>query len=290
MKKILITGKHSYIGESVEAYLLKDSHYTIDTLDMLDSTWKKHDFSAYDVVFHVAGIAHSDNGKISEEREKIYYKVNTDLAVEVAFKARNEGVTQFIYMSSMSVYGNSSNIGEKKMITLNTKPNPVNAYGKSKLLAEEYIIHMDSPDFRVVVLRPPMIYGKNSRGNYKTLSNLAIKLSVFPEIENKRSMLYVENLCEFVRLMITNNERGIFMPQNKEYTQTSHMVSLIAHCHNKNIVMTKKFNFILKLMSKYTTLVNKAFGNLAYEQSMSSYKEPYQVIDFEDSIKRTEEI
>ena len=104
MKRILITGANSYIGTSFEKYLEKwPEKYQVDTVDMIDGSWREKDFSGYDVVYHVAGIAHSDNGKISPEREKLYYAVNTTLAVETAKKAKAEGVKQFIFMSSASV-------------------------------------------------------------------------------------------------------------------------------------------------------------------------------------------
>ena len=159
MKKILITGANSYIGTSLEKYLSQwPKDYQIDTIDMVDGSWKNKDFSSYDVVFHVAGIAHSDTGKISKEKEKLYRSVNTDLTIETAKKAKSEGIKQFIFMSSAIVYGNSAPIGKKKIITKDTVPSPANAYGDSKLQAEKGIIPLMDDKFKVVVLRPPMIY------------------------------------------------------------------------------------------------------------------------------------
>ena len=134
MKKVLITGANSYIGISVENYLKNYSdEYIIDTVDMIDGSWRNKDFSEYDTVFHVAGIAHSDNGKISAEKEKLYYAVNTDLTVETAKKAKAEGVKQFIFMSSAIVYGDSAPIGKSKVITKDTPVSPANCYGDSKV-------------------------------------------------------------------------------------------------------------------------------------------------------------
>lgn len=287
--KILITGANSYIGTSFETYMKAYPEHQVDTLDMLDGHWVNHGFSNYDVVFHVAGIAHSDNGKISKEQANLYYKVNTDLAETVACKAKNEGVKQFIYMSSMIVYGSSAPIGQSKMITRDTRTNPENAYGDSKLQAENRLLPMQSDRFNVVVLRPPMIYGKESKGNYPTLSKYAKKLPVFPDIYNQRSMLYIENLCEFVRLMIVNHEQGIFFPQNAEYTKTSEMVQLIAQTNGHTIKLTKLFNSALKVSASLANVVNKVFGNLTYDMELSIYHTPYQLIDFETSIQRTEQ-
>ena len=122
MKKILITGAGSYIGTSFENYINTNfpDEYTVDTVDMIGGGWKEKDFSPYDAVFHVAGIAHSDNGKISPEKEKLYYSVNTELTSAAAEKAKSDGVHQFIFMSSAIVYGNSAPIGKTKIITADT--------------------------------------------------------------------------------------------------------------------------------------------------------------------------
>jgi len=290
MKRILITGANSYIGTSVEAYLAKwPDRYQVETVDMIDGSWREKRFSAYDVVFHVAGIAHSDNGRISAEKEKLYYAVNTDLTVETAKKAKADGAGQFIFMSSAIVYGDSAPLGKQKRITRETPVSPANCYGDSKVKAEEGILPLNDADFRVVVLRPPMIYGKGSKGNYPVLSKLARKLPVFPYVENRRSMLYIENLCEFVRLMIEHEEQGIFWPQNAEYSNTSELVRAIAAAHGKRIVLIKGFTWALKILSLATGLVNKAFGSLAYDMEMSRYPVEYRVATLEESIEKTEE-
>ncbi len=291
MIRILITGANSYIGTSFANYLAQPEFtgkYQVDTLDMIGDSWRSYDFSKYDSVYHVAGIAHSDNGKISEERAKLYYAVNTDLTVECARKAKDSGVKQFIFMSSAIVYGDSAPIGKPKFITHDTPVNPANCYGDSKVQAENGIRPLDCDSFKVVILRPPMIFGRESKGNYPLLSKLARKLPIFPKVENKRSMLYIGNLVEFVRLMIENGEHGTFWPQNPQYSNTSEVISLIAKAHNKRCVLIPGFGWALKLLSHATGLVNKAFGNLAYYQSMSVYKEPYQKFSLQEAIERTE--
>ena len=284
MKRVLITGKNSYIGTSLENWLMREpDKYKVDTVDMKDGSWKEKDFSQYDVVFHVAGIAHVSS---DPKMEDLYYKVNRDLTIETAEKAKAEGVKQFIFMSSIIVYGDSSS--SKRVIDRNTIPTPSNFYGNSKLQAEEGIKHLESDDFKIVVLRPPMIYGKGSKGNYPKLAKAAQKLPVFPNIDNERSMLHIDNLCEFIKLMIDNKESGLFFPQNKEYVKTSEMVKLIAEVHGKKIWMTRIFNPVLRLMFGIG-IVNKVFGNLVYEQSMSDYdKVNYRIRLFEESIELTE--
>jgi len=291
MKKILITGANSYIGMSFENHLKQwPDRYQVDTVDMVGNAWREKSFSGYDAVYHVAGIAHSDYGKISQERAELYYRVNTHLAVETAEKAKADGVKQFIFMSSASVYGESAPIGKDKVITRSTPVSPVNSYGDSKVQAEKGIQPLQDENFKVAVLRPPMIYGRGCKGNYSTLTKLAKKLPVFPYVDNQRSMLYIENLVEFVRLVVDNEEQGIFWPQNNEYTNTSEMVKMIAQVHDKRVVMVKGLNWALKLMSHVTGLVNKAFGSLCYDHEMSRYKQDYCVMNLEDSIRETEEV
>ena len=289
MKRILITGANSYLGTSLERHLSNwPDQYRVDTLDMIGDTWREKDFSKYDVVYHVAGIAHADTKKVSEERKAFYYKINTELAIETAKKAKAEGVGQFIFMSSAIVYGDSAPIGKKKMITRETVPSPANFYGDSKLQAENGILPLQTEAFSVVILRPPMIYGKGSKGNYPLLARLATKLPIFPYVKNERSMLYVENLIEFVRLMIENNERGIFWPQNEVYANTSELVKLIAEVHGKKIFLVRGFRIPLKILSFATGLVNKAFGSFTYDMTLSDYKENYRIYDFGSSVRRTE--
>ena len=171
MKKVLITGANSYIGTSFENYVKE--HYAgelqVDTVDMIDGSWREKDFSGYDTVFHVAGLAHADVGNVSEEVKKKYYAINTDLTIETAKKAKAEGVGQFVFMSSIIVYGESAGIGKQRVITKDTPLTPANFYGDSKVKAEEGIGKLDDESFKVVILRPPMIYGKGSKGNYPLL-------------------------------------------------------------------------------------------------------------------------
>lgn len=286
MKKILITGANSYIGTSFEKWVKQwQKNYLVDTVDMIDGTWREKSFSGYDVVFHVAGIAHVST---DPNMEDLYYKVNRDLTIETAKKAKAEGVKQFIFMSSIIVYGDSSHINHKRVIDKNTVPEPSNFYGKSKLQAEEGIIPLQDENFNVVVIRPPMIFGKGSKGNYPKLAKMAQKLPIFPNVKNERSMLHIDNLCEFIRLMIVNEERGIFFPQNREYVGTSELVKFVAEAHGKRIVLTRIFNPLLKFMGCFAGQVNKAFGNLVYEKSMSEYKVEYRIRDLNEAVRVTE--
>lgn len=276
MKRVLITGKNSYIGTSLKNWLMREpKKYKVDTINMKDRSWKVVDFRPYDVVFHVAGIAHI---KETSDNQDLYYKVNRDLSYETAQKAKQDGVDQFIFLSSMSVYGVTNGVIDK-----NTLLKPNSAYGKSKIEAEKLISNLQDDSFIVSILRPPMVYGKGCRGNYLRLARLALKTPIFPNIDNKRSMIYIDNLSEFVKQLIDNMSGGLFFPQNVEYVNTSEMVRMIAEVHGKKIVMTKLFNPLLRLLDVST--VNKVFGDLVYNMSISSN---ISLVPFFETIKETE--
>lgn len=294
MKRILITGAESYIGTSFEAWLKKPEFtgvYQVDTVDMRGDGWKQKDFSGYDTVFHVAGIAHADIGRVTEEQKKLYYAVNCDLAVETARKAKNEGVKQFIYMSSIIVYGEGSSVRKKRAITRETKPSPSNFYEDSKWKAEKKLRPLSDETFHVAILRPPMIYGEGCKGNYQTLRKIALRCPVFPDFPNERSMLYIWNLCEFVRLLADSGQRGLFFPQNKEYSKTSDIIRQVGEANRKKIWMTKLFNpcVILGGMfpGKIGGMVNKAFGSLVYEYQ-EYFDNRYQHYTLEESTRKIE--
>lgn len=298
-KKVLITGAGSYIGQSFINYAKKNypDNFEIEELDLMETSWKNVSFSKYDIVYHVAGIAHADVGKVSEETKEKYYKVNTDLTVEVAKKAKEDGVREFIFMSSMIIYGESAPYGKKKVIDENTVPMPANFYGDSKLQADVAVRTLADEKFKVIVLRPPMIYGKGSKGNYPILAKIARKLPVFPNVNNERSMLHIDNLCEFlcqIMLVRENNDNAIVLiPQNAEWIKTSAMVKEIANVSGKNIIELKVLKPAViigsKIPGKIGGIVNKAFGNNCYAHNISVYSDiDYQKITLKESIKLTE--
>lgn len=298
-KKVLITGAGSYIGQSFIEYAQKHYHdnFEIEELDLKDESWKEKDFSNYDIIYHVAGIAHADVGNVSDETKKKYYEVNTGLAVAVAEKAKQEGVKTFIFMSSMIVYGESAPYGKRKVIDATTVPHPANFYGDSKLQADVAVRNLADGNFKVIVLRPPMIYGKGSKGNYPTLSKLAKKLLVFPDVDNERSMLYIDNFCEFLsQIMLLKEVKEnaiVLIPQNAEWTKTSQMVKEIAEVDGKHIkelkIMTSVVAIGGRVPGKIGGLVNKAFGNNCYDYKVSDYEGiDYQTVSLHDSIEKTE--
>lgn len=264
IKNILITGKNSYIGTSLERLLMREpDKYKVDTVDMKDGSWKEKDFSSYDVVFHVAAVVHQ---KEQPEMKELYFKVNRDLPIDVAKKAKVDGASQFIFMSTMAVYGEEGKLGQEVVINRNTSVNPKNFYGVSKIEAETELKKLNDDSFSVVVLRPPMVYGPNCPGNYARLEKLAVKSPIFPYIENKRSMLHIDKLCQSVKEYIDEEAQGVYLPQDDEYVNTSLMVKELAEKNGKSIHLSKTAGIVIKLIGKRINLINKVFGNLVYEK------------------------
>ncbi len=298
MKKILITGANSYIGNVFRQYMdayqaeHQESRWLIDSISLRDDAWEQASFAGYHTILHMAGIAHADVGKVSEEGRAQYYRVNRDLAVRAAKKARAEGVRQFVYMSSVIIYGDSAPVGRQKHITADTAPVPANFYGDSKYQAETELQKLTTAVFQVAIVRAPMIYGKGSRGNFPMLFKLAKRTPVFPDIQNQRSMLYVENLAEFIRLLTEAGTGGIFYPQNVEYVSTAEMVRLIGKALGRKIRLWRLLNLpvrlAVKMPGKIGAMAGKAFGSLTIDKGLSNQGiTDYQIYSLEESIKRS---
>ncbi|MUK87414.1 NAD-dependent epimerase/dehydratase family protein [Ornithinibacillus sp. L9] len=264
MKKILITGKNSYVGMSLEKWLGNNpDSYSMDSISLRDDSWKEKDFSEYDVVFHVAAVVHK---KERPEMETLYFEVNRDLSVEVAKRAKVAGVKQFIFMSTMAVYGEEGKLGQEVVINRKTPVNPKTFYGFSKVEAEAELNKLNVDNFRVVVLRPPMVYGPNCPGNYAMLEKIAEKSPVFPMIENKRSMLHIDKLCQSIKEYIDNEVEGLYFPQDDEYVNTCLMVKELAGKNGKSIHLSRVAGMVIEVIGKRVNLINKVFGNLVYEK------------------------
>ena len=295
MKKILITGAGSYVGESVRRYILaKDSSYRIDAVDTMGDNWKKADYAKYDVVFHVAGIAHVN---ADPKMEPLYYKVNCNLTIEVAKHAKAAGVRQFIFMSSQIVFHESQSL-KAEVLTAETKPVPNGFYGNSKLQAENGLWNLvknqkenstrsqGGNQMKICILRPCMIYGPNAKGNFSRLAKLACKTPVFPEWHNKRSMLYIDNLAEFVKQAIERELEGTFYPQNRELADTVEIVRYFAKEAGHKIWITKLLNPFVWMGSLVLQPINKMFATYYYNLKMSKMEFDYQLVSFEESLKQ----
>jgi nucleoside-diphosphate-sugar epimerase len=284
MKRVLITGKNSYVGTNVESWLMREpDKYTVERINMRDPKWREFDFSKFDVVFHVAGIVHMKETKKSKE---LFSLINQDMAIETAKKAKTSGVSQFIFMSTMNVYGlKKGSIGTK------TRLKPTTEYGKSKRNAEVVIQSLESSVFKVVIVRPPMIYGPRAVGNYLHFSNFVKKYRIFPKIDNKKSFIFIDHFSEFIRIIIFKSLMGIFHPQNSFLVSATNIVEEIDKLYIKKIYISKIFNFII--LFNFITKVSKVFNSLYYDKSLYSEQElqminDSSIYDFKCTIKLTE--
>lgn len=275
MKKVLVIGENSYIGKSFEVFA-KD-RYDIKMVSSRNDEWKSIDFTGYDSILHCAGIAHVSR---DPKMKPLYYAVNCDLAVNIAKKAKSEDVRQFIFLSSILVYGSN-----KFKIDMETPPNPADFYGGSKLKAEQELQKLVNDAFKLCIIRPPMVYGKGCRGNFPKLVKLAKITPIFPDFPNKRSMIYIDNLCSFFCKVIDSEDKGIFLPQNQEYVNTTELVKCIAECQNKRISMTKLFNPLIRVLTRHISVFEKLFGDLCYTKQGN--KNEYNIVGFQKSIKRS---
>lgn len=279
---ILITGEKGYISSSLYEYLrLTMVGSNISLISVRNENVKQLPLEKIDVLIHAAAIVHK---KEKIETEESYYRVNTELTCQLATKAKLHDVKQFIFFSTMAVYGVQE--GE---INKNSPLSPKTQYGKSKLAAEQALLELNNENFKVVIIRSPMVYGPGCPGNYALLSKLSRKTSIFPKVENKRSMIFIDNLIEFVYQVIQNQESGIFHPQDPQFINTSLMVREISSIHNKKIHFSEISARFLKILIGSKSIYKKVFGDLYYKEDLSRYrKNSYQKYNLLQAIALTE--
>lgn len=259
--KVLIIGKHSYIGTSFKRYINVDASGTpqiqVKMTGAQNNQWQSEDLSQYDVILHVAAIVHQ---KETEEKRQLYIDVNEKLPVEIAAKAKEAGVKQFIFLSTMAVYGEVEGA-----ITETTPLNPVTMYGKTKLAAEKKLQKLADEQFKVAILRPPMVYGENCPGNYTRLKKMAKILPIFPDIDNKRSMVHVDNLSRCITKVIESEFGGIICPRDQYPIKTTDLYVKLRKDMGKKTWTTKLFNWLVMIVKGKVGSVNKLFGSCYYE-------------------------
>ena len=285
MKKVLILGKNGFLARSFGRYMEQfKSEYELTFISSRAGTWESVPFSGYDAVFNASGLAHSNAIDGSDED---YYEVNGRLPGAIAKKAKAEEVPVYITISSSIIYGDMADVGQKKCIYADTVPNEQGIYGKSKLMGEQSALQYGDENFRVAVIRPPMIYSEYAPENFERLCRFAVSFPIFPNLYNEQSMIYADNLCELIRLIIDQRVGGIFYPQEKEYIHTSKLVKDIADAAGHRMLVTKIFNPALRMLSKQVRFVRKAFGNVVYDQSLSNHFQwSYCVVPYGETVKR----
>lgn len=212
MTELLLTGASGFIGSNVRTQMPDSIRVT--PLSVRNDDWRNVDFSKFDAVLHAAGIAHVLDGSVMDEA---YHEVNCVRTLEIAEKAKKAGVGLFVFLSSIIVFGAPTPAGVHAPITPQAAPNPENAYGKSKLDAENGLRAMEADSFRVAILRLPMVYGRGCKGNYTRLASLARKCPLFPAFDNRRSMLYIENLTSLIAKIVFDCPSGNLPPARRRF-------------------------------------------------------------------------
>lgn len=251
-KHILIVGENSYIGNYLEQYLNSCSKdYEVETVNSINDNWKNLDFKKYDVLINVAAIVHNPKAE-----SKLYYKVNRDLVIYLVNKAKKEGVKQFIQMSTMSVFGLDDGIIDEKTPFL-----PKNDYGKSKLEADNYLNGIKDEKFKVCIIRPPMVYGRECKGNYRRLEKYVEYIPIFPNLKNKKDFIFIENLTDFIKYAMDNKIDGIFYPRDPEPISTYEMIKSIALNRRKSMFLLGIFNPIIRLLIPRINMITSVFSD-----------------------------
>lgn len=262
MKKILVIGANSYIGQSFQQYVFSynKENMTVKLVSASDGSWRQVDYSLYDVVLHLSGVVHRREKK---GMKVLYDEVNHKMAVEVAKRAKESDVKQFVFMSTAAVFGSKA-----ERITTNTIPNPTTYYGKSKLAAEQDIVKLQGREFKVAIVRPPLVYGQACKGNYPRLVKLAKLMPIFPDIHNKRSMIYIDTLSEFLLMLIEEEGCGYYHPQDEDYVDTCELVVKIRKEMGKKTCLIGLFNPLARLLAKNVGSINKMFGDCYFERDL----------------------
>ena len=278
MIKLLITGSNGFVGN----YFIKDytSKYNIKTFSFLKDDFNKLDLKDIEIVFHLSALVHQMGGASAEE----YEKVNVTQTLELAIKAKESGVKQFIFMSTVKVYGEEI----ESKYTEDSICIPEDEYGKSKLKAEQLLLELEDDSFKVSIIRTPIIYGYGVKANIKNLVSLVNKVPLLPfgNIQNNRSMVFIGNICHLVDEIIKQKQSGIFLACDDESVSTSKLIELIAKNLDKKVYLVKIpfFEILLKLVKP--SFHKRLYGSLEVDNTITKEKlnliNPYSI---EEGIK-----
>lgn len=270
MKHILITGSSGYVGSSF--IKLYSKYFKISTFSLLSDTLDDLDLFEIDTILHCAALVHKNKKYLYEE----YFNINAQYTRDLALKAKESGVRHFVFLSTIAVYH-----PEEQLLNLNVKPDPITFYGKSKLQGEILVENLASVDFKVCIVRPPMIYGFEAPGNFTKLQKLVEKVPLLPfsNIQNKRTFIYIENLCFSLKKIIENSTVGTFLISDDQSISTSDLIKSL-------VVNSKKNRFVFKvpflseiLKSAAPSMYRKLFTNLVVDnsdsKSINGYENPY---------------
>ncbi len=264
IKKILLTGANGFVG----SYFVKNfsDKFKIKTFSFRRDDFAALDLNDIDTVVHLSAIVH----QMKETGYAAYEDVNVFQSISLAKKAKSSGVKQFVYMSSVKVYGEEND----ESYTENSLCHPQDNYGRSKLEAEKKLLELQDDGFIISVIRTPIVYGYGVKANIKNLINLIKKVSVLPfgNIQNRRSMIYIGNLCFFIDNIIEKQMEGIFLASDDKPLSTTELCRLIANSLNKKIYLVKIpfFDSLLKIIKP--SIYKRLFKSLEVDNRQTMKK------------------
>lgn len=260
-KTLMITGASGFIGSNfIERY--KDK-YNIIPVDLLKVKPEELDFTGVDCVLHLAALVHQMNGA---PREK-YFEVNTELTKKMAEESKKHGIKHFVFYSTVAVYGTHGDIEKELILDKNSEVNPITPYAKSKWQAEEILRKLEDSNFKISILRPPMVYGKNCPGNMKRLEKLVKLFPILPfnYTKNKRTLVNIEKLLEVTNEVIKKEIFEIIIPKDDKEISIKEIVEKLAKENNRKIILIKFPKFIFKLLVKLKPEIMKSlYGSLIF--------------------------
>jgi nucleoside-diphosphate-sugar epimerase len=241
VKSIFITGSGGFVGQYVIKYF--------------NSTYEFYRFSKndeininQDVILHFAGKAHDQKNTSNAEE---YYIVNTELTKKVVDNFLEPDAKVLITLSSVKAVADKLDCD----LTEEYIPNPITYYGKSKLLAEQYIYGKEIPEGkRIYILRPCMIHGPGNKGNLNLLFKIVSKGLPWPlgEFKNKRSFCSIDNLCFIINELIDNDNvpSGVYNIADDEPVSTNELINLISVALGKKPHIWNVPQSLIKSLSK----------------------------------------
>jgi nucleoside-diphosphate-sugar epimerase len=278
MKKLLMTGSSGFVGNYfINKYKNK---YEIETFSFLENNLEQLVLNNVGTIFHLSALVHQIGGASKEE----YERVNVTQTLQLAKKAKNSGVKYFVFMSTVKVYGEETDTSYME----ESDCSPKDEYGKSKFKAERLLKELEDDTFKVSIIRTPIVYGFGVKANIKDLVKLVQKVPILPfgKINNRRSMVYVGNLCHLVDTVIQQQCSGIYLASDDQPLSTTHLIQLIANALGKKVYLLciPFFESLLKLLKP--SFHKRLYGSLEVDNSQTkqqlNLKNPYSV---EDGIK-----
>lgn len=260
-KNLMITGASGFIGSNfIEKY---KEEYNIIPVDLIKERPEDLNYKGVDCILHLAALVHQMKGAPKEK----YFEVNTELTRKIAESAKKSGVNHFIFYSTVAVYGTHGYFEHDKILSIDSPTNPQTAYAKSKLQAEEILLEMQETNFRITILRPPMVYGNNCPGNMKRLEKLVEIFPILPfgNDENRRTIVHVDKLLEITNKVIKEKDCGIIIPSDKESISIREIILMVMKTKIKTRKLIRVNKYLIKCLHKIKpSIIESLYGSLRF--------------------------